>query len=144
MSRVTCVDTRHWQVAQTVSHVMLDHMSSSGVMHGDGRWRGEEMVRHEVKRKNIAAVVMIVRPGLLFFSSIPSPLSLYYGHPPPFCLADCAPSLQFITCLTLASTVPHTRASVPADVHPLCTFHAVFPHCYLMYQRTFCARLPTP
>ena len=35
---------------------MLDHMSSSGVMHGDGRWRGEEMVKHEVTKKNIAAV----------------------------------------------------------------------------------------
>ena len=23
----------HWQVAQTVSHVMVGHMSSSGVMH---------------------------------------------------------------------------------------------------------------
>ena len=40
----------HWQVAQTVSHVMLDHMSSSGVM------CGEEMVKHEEKKKNIAAV----------------------------------------------------------------------------------------
>ena len=45
----------HRQVAQTVSHVMLDHMSSSGVMHGDGRRHGEEMVKHEVK-KDIAAV----------------------------------------------------------------------------------------
>ena len=47
---------RHRQVAQTVSHVMLDHMSSSGVMHGDSRRRGEEVVKHEVKEKNIAAV----------------------------------------------------------------------------------------
>ena len=31
-------------------------MSSTGVMHGDGRRRGEEMVKHEVKGKNIAAV----------------------------------------------------------------------------------------
>ena len=45
-----------WQVAQTVNHVMLDHMSSSGVMHGDGRRCGEEIVKHEVKEKNIAAV----------------------------------------------------------------------------------------
>ena len=44
------------QVAQTVSHVMRYHMSSSGVMHGDGRQCGEEMVKHEVKKKNIAAV----------------------------------------------------------------------------------------
>ena len=44
------------QVAQTVSHVMLDHMLSSGVMHGDGRQRGEEKVKHEVKKKNISAV----------------------------------------------------------------------------------------
>ena len=35
---------------------MLDHMSSTGVMHGDGRRRGERMVEHEVKKKNIAAV----------------------------------------------------------------------------------------
>jgi hypothetical protein len=47
---------RRRQVAQTVSHVMLDHMSSSGVMHGDGRRRGEEKVKHEIKEKNIAAV----------------------------------------------------------------------------------------
>ena len=52
----TCVNTHHWQVAQTVSHVMLDHMSSSGVMHGDGRQCGEELVRHKVKRQNISAV----------------------------------------------------------------------------------------
>ena len=36
---------------------MLDHMLSSGVMHGDGRQRGEERVKHEVK-ENIAAVHM--------------------------------------------------------------------------------------
>ena len=47
---MTRVNTRRWQVAQTVSHVMLDHMSSSGVMHRDGRQRGEEMVKHEVKK----------------------------------------------------------------------------------------------
>ena len=35
---------------------MLDHMSSSGVMHGDGGWRGDREGEHEVKRKNIAAV----------------------------------------------------------------------------------------
>ena len=44
------------QVAQTVSHVMLDHMSSSGVMHRDGRQRGGEKGEHEVKKKHIAAV----------------------------------------------------------------------------------------
>ena len=54
MSRETRVDTRHRQVAQTVSHVMLDHMSSSGVMHGDGRRCGAEIVKHE--RKDITAV----------------------------------------------------------------------------------------
>ena len=48
------VDTRRRQVAQTVGHVMLDHMSSSGVMHGDGRRRGKG--KHEVKEKDIAAV----------------------------------------------------------------------------------------
>ena len=36
---------------------MLDHMSSTEVMHGDGRRRGEEMVKHGIKEKrNIAAV----------------------------------------------------------------------------------------
>ena len=35
---------------------MLDHMSSTGVMHGDGRRRGEERVKHEVKKEHIAAV----------------------------------------------------------------------------------------
>ena len=52
----TRVDMRRRQVAQTVSHVMLDHMLSSGVMHGDSRQRGEEKVKHEVKKKDIAAV----------------------------------------------------------------------------------------
>ena len=47
---------RRRQVAQTVSHVMLDHMSSSGVMHGDGRQRGERGAKHEIKKKDIAAV----------------------------------------------------------------------------------------
>ena len=46
---------RRRQVAQTVSHVMLDHMSSSGVMRGDGRQRGEERVKHEIKEKNVVA-----------------------------------------------------------------------------------------
>ena len=59
-------------------------------------------------------------------------------------IADYAPSLLSITCLTLALTVLHTRASVPADVHPLCTVHARFPHRYLMYHCTFGARFPTP
>ena len=35
---------------------MLDHMSSSGVMHGDGRQCGEEKVKHESKKRDIAAV----------------------------------------------------------------------------------------
>ena len=70
---------RRRQVAQTVSHVMLDHMSSSGVMHGVGRRCGEERVKHEVKKKNISAVhvryrnigcqwVGIVLHGLFLFS----------------------------------------------------------------------------
>ena len=46
----------HWQVAQTVSHVMLDHMSSSGVMCRVSRQCGKEMVKHEVKKNDIAAV----------------------------------------------------------------------------------------
>ena len=36
---------------------MQYHMLSSGVMHGDSRRRGEEMVKHKVKKKNIAAVL---------------------------------------------------------------------------------------
>ena len=47
---------RRRQVAQSVSHVMLDHMSSTGVMHGDSRRHGEEGVIHEEKKRNIAAV----------------------------------------------------------------------------------------
>ena len=47
---------RRRQVAQSVSHVMLDHMSSTGVMHGDGRRRREERVIHEERKENIAAV----------------------------------------------------------------------------------------
>ena len=43
-------------MAQSVSHVMLDHMSSTGVMRGDSRRRGEETVKHEEKKENIAAV----------------------------------------------------------------------------------------
>ena len=50
------VDTRRRQVAQPVSHVMRDHMSSAGVMHGDGRRRGEEEVKHKQRKKDIAAV----------------------------------------------------------------------------------------
>ena len=45
---------------------MLDHMLSSGVMHGDGRQRREEMVKHEVK-KDITVVHTRYRntdPGL--------------------------------------------------------------------------------
>ena len=34
---------------------MLDHMSSAGVMHRDGRRRGEEKVKHE-KKKDVTAV----------------------------------------------------------------------------------------
>jgi hypothetical protein len=84
--------------------------------------------------------VMTVRLGLLFsFYLFPfPPLLLYYGHSPfvpcnsleldlpsdtkarTRCLADCALSPLSITCLTLAFTVLPTRASVPADVHPLC------------------------
>ena len=86
--------------------------------------------------------VMTVRLGLSFFFSIPSPPSPYHRYLP--CLVDCAPSLLSITCLTLALTVLHTHASVPADVHPLCTFHARIPHRYLMYHCTFCAHFPTP
>ena len=40
---------------------MLDHMLSSGVVHRDGRQHGEEMVKHEVKKNDIAAVHMWYR-----------------------------------------------------------------------------------
>ena len=74
---------------------------------------------------------------IIFSIYFPSSL-LYYGHLPfapcnslkldlpsdtkarTRCLADCAPPPLSITCLTLAFTVPPMRASVPADVHPLC------------------------
>ena len=35
---------------------MLDHMSSTGVMHGDGRRHGEGLVNIKKKKENIAAV----------------------------------------------------------------------------------------
>ena len=47
---------RRRQVAQSVSHVMLDHMSSTGVMRGDGRRRGEGKVKHEKREKHISSV----------------------------------------------------------------------------------------
>ena len=94
--------------------------------------------------------VMTVRPGLLFFFSFPSPPSPYYGPLP--CLADCAPSLLSITCFTLALTVLHTRASVPVDVHLLCTFHAHIssplpyvsshPLCTSPYPPNMCSTTP--
>ena len=49
---------RRRQVAQSVSHVMLDHMSSTEVMHRDGRQCGVEMVKHERKEKSVTAVHM--------------------------------------------------------------------------------------
>ena len=82
--------------------------------------------------------VMTVRLGPSFFFHLLSTSLLYYGHPPfapcysleldlfsdtktgTRCLADCAPPPLSITCLTLAFTVLPMRASVPADVHPLC------------------------
>ena len=94
--------------------------------------------------------VMTVRPELLFFFSFPSPPSPYHG-PLPY-LADCAPSLLSITCFTLALTVLHTRASVPADVHPLCTVHAcvssplpyvsLHPLCTPPYPPNMCSTMP--
>ena len=50
----------------------------------------------------------------------------YYFSPlfPLPCLVDCAPPPLSITCFTFALTVLHMRASVSADVHPLCTVHA--------------------
>ena len=93
--------------------------------------------------------VMTVRPELLFFfySLSPSP---HYG--PLLCLADCVPSPYLFTCLTLAFTVPHTRASVPTDVHPLCTFHActssplpyvsLHPLCTSPYPPNMCSTTP--
>ena len=54
------------------------------------------------------------------------------------CLADCALSPLSITCLTLALTVLYMRASVPADVHPLCTYYA----CILL-TATLCIIAPS-
>ena len=110
-------------------------------------------------------IVMTVHLGLLFsFHLLPFPsfLLLYYGHPPlapcygleldlpsntktgTRCLADCAPPPLSITCLTLALTVPPTRASVPADVRPLCPSYArpssLLPYVSLHYLCT----LPDP
>ena len=55
---------------------MLDHMSSTGVMRRDGRRRGEEKVKHEVKKKDIAAVHAR-------YCNIPPP----YTPPPPTTLS---------------------------------------------------------
>ena len=44
---------------------MLDHMSSSGVMHEDGRRCGVEIVKHE-RKTNIAAVHMWYRNTDIF------------------------------------------------------------------------------
>ena len=90
-----------------------------------------------------ARYVMTVRLELLFsFPFPPFPLLLYHGHRPSApcyslelnlpsdtktgtrSLVNCAPPPLSITCLTLALTVLPTRASVPADVHPLCPSYA--------------------
>ena len=60
----------------------------------------------------------------IIFFSIPSPLRRTTD--PFLYLVDYAPPLLSITRLTLAFTVPHTCASVPADEHPLCTVRARF------------------
>ena len=66
-------------MAQTVSHVMLDHMSSSRVMHGDGRWHGEKMVKYKVKKKNIAAVHAWYHNNHLLFSwQISNAVSIFF------------------------------------------------------------------
>ena len=112
-------------------------------------------------------ITVRLEPSFSFtYSPLPLPFLLYYGHPPfapcnsleldllsdtkarTRCLADYAPSPLSITCLTLTLTVLPTCASVPADVHPLCTLGAPFvpvpPHRCLMYHCTFCARFLTP
>ena len=46
----------HWQVAQTVSHVMQGHMSSSGVMRMVNEQHGDVIVKYErKKRKHICS-----------------------------------------------------------------------------------------
>ena len=37
---------------------MLDHMSSTGVMHGDGRQRGEEGGKHKKEKKDITGGIV--------------------------------------------------------------------------------------
>ena len=77
---------------------------------------------------------MIVRPGLLFFSSISPPLALwtvrllsYLLHALPSLLLYYMRVHQYLLMCTLCAP-----------------FMPVFPHRYLMYHCTFCARFPTP
>ena len=97
---------------------------------------------------------------LFFFHlSLLFPYLLYHGHSPfapcqrleldlpsntkteTRCLADCALLPLSITRLIPTFAELLMRASVPADAHP---FMPTFPHRYLMYHCTLCARLPTP
>ena len=72
----------HWQVAQTVSHVMLDHMLSSGVMCGVGRQHEKEMVKHKVKKNDIAAVHMWHCNTIPFFrQTVLGLVSPWFGPP---------------------------------------------------------------
>ena len=130
-------------------HEFPDEREWGGIANGEGVQSAVVLNQSEIavflfnKEERERISVTTVRPGLLFFFSIPSPPpSPYYRHPP--CLADCAPSLLSITCLTLAFTVPPTRASVPADVHPLCTFHTHISSPLPYVSLHLCAHSPTP
>ena len=79
-------------------------------------------------------IVMIVRPRLLFFSSSPFSLALrtvrllsYLLHALPSPLLNYIRVHQYPLMCTLCAP-----------------FMPVFPHRYLMYHCTFCARFPTP
>ena len=63
---------------------------------------------------------------------------IFLLYSPLLALRTARPSLLSITCFILALTVPHTRASVPADVHLLCAVHA-----RLFLTATLCITAPS-
>ena len=77
---------------------------------------------------------MIVRPGLLFFSSIPFSLALWTVRPLSYLLHALPSPLPYYICV-------HQYLLMCTLCAP---FMPVVPHRYLMYHCTFCARSPTP
>ena len=111
-------------MAQSVSHVMLDHMSSTGVMRRDGRRRGEEMVKHDMKKKNIAAVHARYR-NIPIFCGIYSKDNATY--PPGLYLTRGQPATHTLTRL---GDVPQALPIYvpPVDPpRPVCPHHAAPP-----------------